>query len=204
MLNPPKEKYSPSTLPLPLMMLSGGLAGCVAEVLTIPLDTVKVRLQIQGEGLAKGQPLKYRGVVGTLATVAREEGPLVLFKGLSAGLQRQIVFASLRIGLYEPVRNFLVKDPTQPISIGYKILAGLITGAFGIMVANPTDIVKIRFQAEGKKPPEQRRYKGIMDAYRQIYRTEGGLMGFWIGIVPNIFRNSIINATELATYDQAK
>lgn len=116
-----------------------------------------------------------------------------------------MVFASLRIGLYEPVKNFYVgKDHTGPISLGYKILAGLTTGCLGIMVANPTDIVKIRFQAEGKKPVEQQRYKGVIDAYRHIYRNEGGLAGFWIGIVPNIFRNSIINAAELSTFDQAK
>lgn len=49
-----EKKYSPNNLPLPLMMLSGGTAGCIAEVnihllevLTIPLDTAKVRLQIQ-------------------------------------------------------------------------------------------------------------------------------------------------------------
>ena len=89
----------------------------------------------------------------------------------------------------------LVKDPTQPISLGYKILAGMLTGAFGIMVANPTDIVKIRFQAEGKKPIAEQRYKSVTEAYKIIYKTEGGLLGFWIGIVPNIFRNSLINAT---------
>ena len=76
-----------------------------------------------------------------------------MFKGLNAGLQRQMVFASLRIGLYEPVKNFYVGENHQgPISIFTRILAALTTGAFGIMVANPTDVVKIRLQAEGKKP----------------------------------------------------
>jgi len=37
--------------------------------------------------------------------------------------------------------------PGENPSIGIKILAGLITGAFGISVANPTDVVKIRLQA---------------------------------------------------------
>ena len=58
-----------------------------------------------------------------------------------------MVFASLRIGLYEPVKQALVgKDHTGSISIFTRISAALITGAFGIMVANPTDVVKIRFQ----------------------------------------------------------
>lgn len=34
----------------------------------------------------------------------------------------------------------------------YRIAAGLTTGAIGIIVANPTDVVKIRFQGEGRKP----------------------------------------------------
>jgi len=33
----------------------------------------------------------------------KEEGALALFSGLNAGFQRQMVFASLRIGLYVPV-----------------------------------------------------------------------------------------------------
>jgi solute carrier family 25 uncoupling protein 8/9 len=79
--------------------------------------------------------------------MAAEEGVSSLYKGLSAGLQRQMVFASLRIGLYEPVKNAIVgPDHKGPISIFTRILAALATGAFGIMVANPTDVVKIRFQ----------------------------------------------------------
>jgi solute carrier family 25 uncoupling protein 8/9 len=48
-----------------------------------------------------------------------------------------------------------------------------MTGAFGIMVANPTDVVKIRFQGEGKKPEHERRYKTVTEAYRKIIAEEG-------------------------------
>lgn len=105
------------------------------------MDTAKVRLQVQtNQG-------KYRGMLHCIRTMAAEEGVLSLYKGLNAGLQRQMVFASLRIGLYEPVKQFYVgKDHQGPISVFYRIAAGLTTGAFGILVANPTDVVKIRFQ----------------------------------------------------------
>jgi solute carrier family 25 uncoupling protein 8/9 len=43
-----------------------------------------------------------------IKTMVAEEGIKSLYKGLSAGLQRQMVFASLRIGLYEPVKRFMV------------------------------------------------------------------------------------------------
>lgn len=130
------------------MMLTGGISGCIAEIATIPLDTAKVRLQVQSN---QG---KYRGLLHCVRTMAAEEGVLSLFKGLNAGLQRQMVFASLRIGLYEPVKQLYVgKDHVGPISVWYRILAALTTGAIGISIANPTDVVKIRFQGEGKKPP---------------------------------------------------
>ena len=142
-----QNKYSPNNLPLPIMMLSGGTAACIAEVITIPLDTAKVRLQVQGSAT------KYHGMFHCITTMVKEEGMASLFKGLNAGFQRQMVFASLRIGLYEPVKQFYVgKDHVGPISIFTRIAAALTTGAFGILVANPTDVVKIRFQGEGKKP----------------------------------------------------
>lgn len=85
-----------------------------------------------------------------------------------------MVFASLRIGLYEPVRNFYVgENHVGPISIFTRIIAALTTGAIGILIANPTDVVKIRFQAEGRKPVEEQRYKTVTQAYRKIVQTEG-------------------------------
>lgn len=50
---------------------------------------------------------KYRGLFGTLKTVAGEEGTLALWNGLGPGLQRQLIFSGLRIGLYEPVKNLI-------------------------------------------------------------------------------------------------
>ena len=45
------------------------------------------------------------------------------------------------------------------------------SGAIGITVANPTDLVKVRLQAEGKLPPGvPRRYSGALNAYSTIVR----------------------------------
>ncbi|KAJ6992843.1 hypothetical protein NC653_016064 [Populus alba x Populus x berolinensis] len=75
------------------------------QICTIPLDTAKVRLQLQksavaGDGLALPE---YWGMLGTVATIGREEGLSALWKGIVPGLHRQCVFGGLRLGLYEPV-----------------------------------------------------------------------------------------------------
>lgn len=42
-------------------------------------------------------------MLGTVGTIAREEGLSALWKGIVPGLHRQCVYGGLRIGLYEPV-----------------------------------------------------------------------------------------------------
>lgn len=112
----------------------------------------------------------------TVKVVASEEGVASLWKGVFAGLQRQIVFAGIRIGLYPTVRDLIcgkMKEGQQP-TISQRIVAGLITGAVGISVASPTDVVKVRLQAEGKKPEGvPRKYNGSIDAYKKIVAQEG-------------------------------
>jgi len=184
----------------------GGAASCWAEICSIPLDTTKVRLQIQG-ALPKGEIPKYSGMLNCIATIVKEEGASALFKGLVPGLLRQSTFATLRIGLYEPIRQFyhdqISNGKGDPLLIT-KIVAGLTSGTIGISIASPTDLVKVRLQAEGRLPPgAKRRYTSTVNAFSTILRDEG-VTGFWKGVGPNIVRNAIINAAELATYDQAK
>lgn len=43
-------------------------------------------------------------------------------------------------------------------------------------------------------------YNGVFDAYSKILKNEG-ILGFWTAVAPNMVRNAVINASELATYD---
>lgn len=101
--------------------------------------------------------------------MAVEEGPASLWKGLFAGLQRQVVFAGIRIGLYQPVRDMVVGElpPGRDPPLYKKIAAGLITGFIGISVANPTDVIKIRMQAQGRDPNVPKIYENTIDCYRK-------------------------------------
>lgn len=45
------------------------------------------------------------------------------------------------------------------------------SGALAITIANPTDLVKVRLQAEGKLPPGvPKRYSGALNAYSTIVK----------------------------------
>ncbi|CAB1421991.1 unnamed protein product [Pleuronectes platessa] len=187
--------------------LGAGTAACFADLLTFPLDTAKVRLQIQGEAIASsaagnGSAVKYRGVFGTITTMVRTEGPRSLYNGLVAGLQRQMSFASVRIGLYDSVKQFYTRG-SENVGIGVRLLAGCTTGAMAVVIAQPTDVVKVRFQAQARSSGVARRYCSTIDAYRTIAKEEG-IRGLWKGTAPNTLRNATVNCTELVTYDFIK
>ncbi|KAI9544846.1 Mitochondrial uncoupling protein 2 [Dissostichus eleginoides] len=187
-------------------VFSAGAAGCVADLVTFPLDTAKVRLQIQGESKPslKGQRMKFRGVFGTIFTMVKTEGPRSLYSGLVAGLQRQMSFASVRIGLYDSMKQFYSRG-SESAGIGTRIMAGCTTGAMAVTFAQPTDVVKIRFQAQSRllESGSVKRYSSTFHAYRTIARDEG-IRGLWKGALPNITRNAIVNCSELVTYDIIK
>lgn len=65
------------------------VATCWAESCTLPIDTAKVRLQLQSAP-KPGETLKYRGMIGTMSTIAKEEGMSALWAGLTPGLHRWV------------------------------------------------------------------------------------------------------------------
>jgi len=134
--------------------------------------------------------------------VARNEGVGALYNGLTPALLRQASYSSIRMGIYEPVRDLIAgKDvKIEDIPFWKRAAAGGTAGAIGIAIANPTELIKVRMQADRTRT----RYpNGIIDAFRQTARQEG-IFGFWKGVNPNMIRAYIVNAAELATYDQAK
>ena len=191
----------------------GGIAACCGEAATFPLDFTKVRLQLQGElgksltGEAVAAGTKPRGMLATAAHIARTEGLLAMYGGLSAAALRQFVYGGIGVGLYVPVRTLVIgrdADPKQATLL-QRIASGALSGSIGQLVANPFDLVKVRLQADGRlkalgQPP---RYAGTFDALARIPREEG-VRGFYRGLGPSIGRAAVINGCGIASYDQTK
>jgi len=183
-----------------MQLTTAGVAACIADLFTFPLDTTKVRLQIQGEG---GAATHSSGVLRTMFTIGRQEGVGALYSGLVPGLQRQMAFSAIRIGAYESVREQYkemtgAKEGVQLLAV--RVAAGVTTGTLAILAAQPTDVVKVRMQAAGNNG----QYKGVIDAYRSIARQEGFKSGLYRGTMPNIARNCIVNVGETVVYDAVK
>ena len=80
-----------------------------------------------------------------------------------------------------------------------KFVAGGISGLIGAGFANPADLIKSRMQA---MPPNE--YFPISWHVKNIYRNNGGLLGFYTGVRPTMIRAVLLNGSKLGSYDTIK
>lgn len=67
--------------------LAGGVAACGAVTVTHSFETVKIRLQLQGELQSKqNAPRLYKGVLHGVGAVYRNEGLRGLLRGLNCAV----------------------------------------------------------------------------------------------------------------------
>lgn len=68
-----------------------------ATVFVQPLDLIKTRLQISGQG---GSAKEFTGTFDAFSKIIKKEGVRAVYKGLTAGLLRQATYTTTRLGTY--------------------------------------------------------------------------------------------------------
>ncbi|MCJ1311165.1 Mitochondrial oxaloacetate carrier protein [Agyrium rufum] len=189
--------------------VAGGIAACGAVTITHPFETVKIRLQLQGELQAKKDaPRLYKGVLHGVKVIAQNEGAKGLFRGIGAAYIYQMVLNGCRLGLYEPVRNGLTtaifKDGAVQ-SLGVNIFSGATSGIVGAALGSPMFLIKTRLQSFSPFLPvgTQHGYKNARDGAAQIYRNEG-VKGLYRGVGAACVRTGFGSSVQLPTYFFAK
>lgn len=123
--------YTRAALPF----INGGLAGMVATTVIQPIDMIKVRLQLAGEGARTGP--KPTPITVTKEILASGRA-LDLYTGLSAGLLRQAVYTTARIGLFDTfMKSLAVSTQAKGNKVGFKerAAAGLSAGGLAAMMS---------------------------------------------------------------------
>jgi len=106
-------------------LIASAIAAAFAESSTLPIDTTKVRLQLQvtAKGVtataAKGvtaaavgmKAPQYTGMVDCFLQMARNEGVAGLWRGVTPALLRQVSYTSMTFTLFEPIRDFIGAKP---------------------------------------------------------------------------------------------
>jgi len=178
----------------------GGLSACTATCCIQPLDMVKVQIQLQEGGNVIRNP------VVMAKTLIAKDGFLSLYRGLSAGILRQLTYGQSRLGIFRTLTNRVTPEGKTAADIPFltKMGCSLTAGGIGALIGTPADAALVRMQADTKLPIEQRRgYKNGLDAFFKMARYEG-LNGFFVGATPTVVRGLAINVGMLMTYDTFK
>ncbi|KAJ5546342.1 hypothetical protein N7494_003927 [Penicillium frequentans] len=189
--------------------LAGGIAACGAVTVTHSFETVKIRLQLQGELQAKSEAVKlYKGPLHGVKVILQNEGPRGLFRGIGSAYIYQVLLNGCRLGLYEPIRSnvtsAIYNDATVQ-SLGANVFAGAASGVIGAAAGSPFFLVKTRLQSFSPFLPvgTQHNYKNSFDGLSKIYKSEG-IKGIYRGVGAAMIRTSFGSAVQLPTYFFAK
>jgi len=191
-------------LPLDREVLAGAATGVVHCLVTTPLELLKVRQQNSDGWAFTEAKLRARNPMYTpharhtghsmpaltsrtlIRQIARKGGMLGLYKGNSATLLREVTFSLIYFPL---VANINALGPRRSPNSSHAVywwsfLAGCMAGAVSASAVTPADVVKTRLQLQSSLDTE-RRYAGVVDAFRQIMRAEG-IAGLLAGALPRV------------------
>ncbi|KAL2864732.1 putative mitochondrial oxaloacetate transporter (Oac) [Aspergillus lucknowensis] len=189
--------------------IAGGIAACGAVTVTHSFETVKIRLQLQGELQAKSEAVKkYNGVYHGVKVILQNEGPRGLFRGLGSAYIYQVLLNGCRLGFYEPIRtgltNAVYKDP-QVQSLGINVFSGATSGIIGAAAGSPFFLVKTRLQSFSPFLPvgTQHQYRNSFDGLQKIFTSEG-VGGLYRGVGAAMVRTGFGSSVQLPTYFFAK
>ncbi|KAK4199755.1 putative 2-oxoglutarate/malate translocator [Triangularia verruculosa] len=187
-----------------LPFINGGLSGMVATTVIQPVDMIKVRIQLAGEGIAGGPKPTPISVTRDILASGKA---LDLYTGLSAGLLRQAVYTTARLGFFDTFMarvSARAKANGKQVGFAERATAGLSAGGLAAMLGNPADLALIRMQSDGLKPlAERKNYKSVIDALSSIAKSEG-VAALWAGAAPTVVRAMALNFGQLAFFSEAK
>ena len=179
--------------------LTAGISGVMAWIVVHPSNTLSVRMS-----LASLQPgYKPVSFFKFASQNIAKNGFASLYNGLSAGVTRQIFYATSRLGLFEVYRDKLL-DIRGKIGFAERLVAGVGSGACSAMISCPAELSLVRCANDASLPAHQRRnYKHVGDALVRILKEEGPL-SFWRGCLPFVQRCMLVGALQVGCFDQYK
>lgn len=189
---PPKPADA-SAIPKSIVFATSGLGGMLGWVVVHPANTLAVRMNLAS---ASGKKFSF-------ARMIQESGWMSLYDGLSAGVARQIFYATTRFGLFETARDKLHEIRGQT-DFASRVGVGAVTGGIAAYISCPMEVCVVRLSNDSSLPASERRnYKGLVDTFSRIVKEEGPLT-FWSGSNPFVMRAMMVGVFQVATLDQFK
>ncbi|KAG9508629.1 Mitochondrial carnitine/acylcarnitine carrier protein, partial [Fragariocoptes setiger] len=197
--SPAKTRQNTS---LPKNFIAGGFGGICLVAAGHPLDTIKVRLQVQPK-LPDGKPALYSGTLDCTKKILANEGVKGLYKGMAtpiAGVAPMyaICFLSFTIG-----KKLQQKSDDHQFTLGELFVAGGVAGLATTSILAPGERVKCLLQAQAANTAGTVQYKGPADCFKQLYK-QGGIKNLYVGTLATACRDIPSTGMYFMTYEWAQ
>lgn len=149
---------------------------------------------------------RFRGSLDFLRHIYTTEGLAGLQRGLSFAMLREASKNSFRIGLYDPLLDWLHPPHPECSAVApwsSRLTAGLISGAIAALVCNPLDLLKVRLQLDESHPRGAGADGSARRLLARIVAVEGA-RGLWIGTPANMLRSMVTSASQLGVNSRLK
>lgn len=164
-------------------MIAGIFSCGLTHLAITPLDVAKCNMQVN--------PLKYRGLLGTMRTIAAEEGVLGLMKGWAPTAIGYSAQGFFKFGLYEVFKDVYSNIAGEDYYIPYRGLIYLSASATAELVADvalcPMEMVKVKVQTS----PSGTFPVGLLPATREMWKMRaetrfpfGSVVPLWSRQIP--------------------
>jgi solute carrier family 25 phosphate transporter 3 len=174
-----------------LCVVAGLLSCGITRIITVPLDLVKCRIQVN--------PTKYKSTANGFKVTMNEDGTRGLVKGWVATIYGYSIRSIFMGGPYDVFKvlysDFLGEENAYSRQTTVCIAAAASAEFFADIALSPMEATKIRIQTQPGFASKLR------DAMSIIYRKEG-LNGFYKGLVPLWMRQIPCTVIEVACFEK--
>jgi solute carrier family 25 (adenine nucleotide translocator) protein 4/5/6/31 len=180
-------------------LVSGGLAGGIANTICYPFDFARTRLASD----LKGGQGRFKGIGDCIMTTVRQQGITGLYTGWSVTVAGAFIYRAGQLGCFKQIQDL---NPYQ----GDKGAIGAVASFVAATVARtvvmpfnyPFDTVRRRMMLESEKPVAERQYKGAVHCFSSVLKKEG-VKGMYKGMIPELFRG-VGGSLVIVAYDRVK
>lgn len=173
-------------LQFPCNVVSGAVAGATGAAIGSPFNMIKTRLQSQSPHFATGHQHAYKGMMDSIARIARSgEGIAGFYRGVPAAVARTAVGSAVQLSTYDACKTLAVPLGLHD-NIGVHFVAALTSGLLVCVAMNPFDVIMTRLYNQSVAK-EGQLYKGMWDCARKTVSIEG-YRALFKGFVPHYTR----------------
>jgi len=180
-------------------LASGGAAGATSLLFVYSLDYARTRLANDAKSSKKGGgDRQFNGLIDVYKKTLASDGIAGLYRGFLPSVAGIVVYRGLYFGMYDSIKPVVLVGPLEGNFFASFLLGWLVTTGAGV-ASYPLDTIRRRMMMTSG---EAVKYKGTLDAARQILAAEG-FKSFFKGAGANILRG-VAGAGVLSIYDQAQ